>query len=207
MRTSSCMAAVILRGGLLSGLLMGGALLLLCAPGRVSADTATLAAAKDNTLYQPASGGTTNSNGAGEHCFAGRTDDGYLRRGVMACNLTNSIPPGSIITSVTLTLYMSRTRDTADNVPLHRLLANWGEAASNAAQEEGRGIQAMPGDATWCHRFYPTSFWASVGGDFVAAASATTAVNKEGFYSWSSPGLVADVQLWLNNPGTNFGWL
>ncbi len=171
------------------------------------ATVVTLPASKDNTLYQPASGGTTNSNGAGEHCFAGRTDDGYIRRGVMAFNLTNMIPPGSIITSVTLTLYMSRTRDTADNVPLHRLLANWGEAGSNAAQEEGRGTQALPGDATWYHRFYPTSQWASVGGDFVATASATTSVNKEGFYSWSSAGLVADVQLWLNNPGTNYGWL
>src|SRR5215204_4062915 len=76
------------------------------------ATVVTLPASKDNTLYQPASGGTTNSNGAGEHCFAGRTDDGYIRRGVMAFNLTNAIPPGSIITSVTLTLYMSRTRDT-----------------------------------------------------------------------------------------------
>jgi hypothetical protein len=30
--------------------------------------------------------------------------------------------------SVTLALYMSRIRDTAENVPLHRVLANWGEA-------------------------------------------------------------------------------
>jgi FtsP/CotA-like multicopper oxidase with cupredoxin domain len=171
-----------------------------------SATVVTFGASKDNTLYQPASGGTTNSNGAGEHSFAGRTDDGYIRRGVMAFNIS-TIPPGSVITSVTLTLYMSRTRDTADNVPLHRLLANWGEAASNATQEEGRGIQAQPGDATWYHRFYPTSLWASVGGDFVPTASATMSVNKEGFYSWSAASLVADVQLWVNNPATNFGWL
>ena len=31
------------------------------------AEVASLSASKDNTLYQPASGGTTNSNGAGEH--------------------------------------------------------------------------------------------------------------------------------------------
>src|SRR5215204_3954211 len=77
----------------------------------VSAATVQISPSKDNTLYQAAVG-TTNSNGAGEHLFAGRTDDGYIRRGVMAFNLTNAIPPGSIITSVTLTLYMSRTRDT-----------------------------------------------------------------------------------------------
>jgi spore coat protein A len=32
-------------------------------------------------------------------------------------------------------------------------------------------------------------------------------VNKEGFYSWSSTGLVADVQLWMTNASTNFGWI
>ena len=31
-----------------------------------------------------------------------------------------------------------------------------------------------------------------------------TSVNKEGFYSWASTGLLADVQLWMTNAGTNF---
>ncbi len=179
----------------------------LLAEGAALAATVQVPGIKDNTLYQPATGGTTNSNGAGEHLFAGRTDDGYIRRAVIAFNLTNAIPSGSTITAVTLTLYMSRTRDTADNVTIYRALANWGEGASNASQEEGRGTQALPGDATWYHRFYPTSLWATAGGDFRPTASATVSVNREGSYSWSSTGLVADVQLWLNNSGTNFGWL
>lgn len=187
--------------------MVAGALLLLSAPGMVRGDITTLAAAKDNTLYQPASGGTTNSNGSGEHLFAGRTDDGYVRRSVVAFALTNAIPAGSTITSVTLTVYMSRTKDMADNVTLHRMLSSWGEGTSNATQEEGRGAQAAPGDATWYHRFYPTSSWTTVGGDARSITSAVTSVNREGFYSWSSTGLVADVQLWLANPGTNFGWL
>jgi hypothetical protein len=106
--------------------------------------TVQIAASKDNTLYQPASGGTTNSNGAGEHLFAGKTDDGYIRRGVIAFNLGNFVPPGSTVTGVTLTLYMSRTRDRSEDVALHRLLANWGEGTSNAAQEESRGTPATP---------------------------------------------------------------
>src|SRR6266508_3037567 len=109
-----------------------------------SAATVQISASKDNTLYQPASGGTTNSNGAGEHLFAGRTDDGYIRRGVIAFNITNFIPAGSTVTGVTLTLDMSRTRDRSEDVTLHRLLANWGEGASNATQEEGRGAQTNP---------------------------------------------------------------
>ena len=174
----------------------------------VAASSVLLTPARDTTLYQPASGSTTNSNGAGEHFFAGKTDDGYIRRGVIAFDITSFIPPGSTVTGVTLTLNMSRTRDRSEDVTLHRLLATWGEGTSNAAQEEGRGAQATPGDATWYHRFYPTSFWATAGGDFRSAPSATTTVNdREGLFSWSSTGLVADVQLWLNNPGTNFGWL
>src|SRR6266498_4208001 len=148
----------------------------LLAEGAALAATVQVPGIKDNTLYQPATGGTTNSNGAGEHLFAGRTDDGYIRRAVIAFNLTNAIPSGSTITAVTLTLYMSRTRDTADNVTIYRALANWGEGASNASQEEGRGTQALPGDATWYHRFYPTSLWATAGGDFRPTASATVSV-------------------------------
>jgi spore coat protein A len=181
---------------------------LLLGNGLAGAATVQISASKDNTLYQPASGGTTNSNGAGEHFFAGRTDDGYLRRGVIVFPVSNFIPAGATVTAATLTLNMSRTRDRSEDVTLHRVLASWGEGASNATQEEGRGIQAAPGDATWYHRFYPTSLWATVGGDFRATASATTTVSdREGLFTWSSAELAADVQLWLNNPGANFGWL
>jgi spore coat protein A len=174
---------------------------------RIPAATVLLNPAKDNTLYQTYTGSTTNSNGQGEHLFAGRTSDGYIRRGLMMFNLTNAIPAGSTITGASLTLYMSRTRDTADDVTVHLALANWGEGTSNAAQEEGRGIQATSGDATWLHRFYPTGFWAAAGGEFRVAPSATTSVNRDGPYTWSSTGIVADVRFWFNNPGSNFGWL
>jgi FtsP/CotA-like multicopper oxidase with cupredoxin domain len=179
----------------------------LLATACASADTALISAAKDNTLYQPASGSTTNSNGAGEHLFVGRTDDGYIRRAAIVFALTNSIPTGSTITGATLTLYMSRTRDTANDATLHRALRSWGEGTSNATQEEGRGAQAAAGDVTWYQRFCPTSLWTTAGGDFRSQTSAVTSVNREGYYSWSSTGLVADVQMWFTNAGTNFGWI
>src|SRR5687767_2184622 len=89
-----------------------------------AASSVLIPAAKDNTLYEIYSGSTTNSNGSGEHFFAGRTDDGYLRRGLIAFNITNFIPLGSTVTGVTLTLNMSRTRDRSEDVTLHRMLAN-----------------------------------------------------------------------------------
>ena len=180
------------------------AAVLLFLPAR--ADIVVLTAVKDNTVYQTYSGSPTNSNGKGEHIFAGRTGDGYVRRALLAFDLT-SIPSGSTITSATLTLNMSRSKASGVNVSLHRASASWGEGTSNATQEEGQGAPATPGDATWAHRFYPTSFWATVGGDFRSTTSAVVNVSREGPYSWSGTGMVADVQAWLNNPGTNFGWL
>jgi hypothetical protein len=158
--------------------------------GVSEAATVILNAAKDSTLYQPGtSAGTisTNSNGVGEHLFAGRTDDGLIRRGVIAFDLTNSVPAGSVVTAVTLSLYCSRTKDASETVTLHRVLANWGEGTSNAAQEEGKGIQATTNDVTWFHRFFPGTLWTVTGGVFTATASATTTVAREAFYSWSRP--------------------
>lgn len=170
-----------------------------------SADVVTLQASKDNTLYQDAAGSL--SNGAGQHFFAGNNDNNLPRRGVIAFNLS-SIPTGSTITSVTLTLYMSRSRAQNETVTLHRALADWGEGTSIASGEEGGGAPAATGDATWLHRFYNTLFWSTVGGDFSATASASSTVGgQSGSYSWSSTGMATDVQFWLSNPGSNFGWL
>jgi len=160
---------------------------------------------RDNTLYE--SGLGTVSNGAGQHFFAGTTVNGAKRRGVMAFTIPASVTPGTTVDSVAVVLFMSRTRPGTSGVGLHRLLADWGEGTSDATLEEGGGTTSTLGDATWIHRFYNTQLWASAGGDFVATASATTNVGDIGFYVWSSPGLLADVQAWVDAPATNFGWL
>ena len=37
--------------------------------------------------------------------------------------------------------------------------------------------------------------------------SGSQSVGLAGQYTWSSPQMVADVQSWLDNPASNFGWL
>ena len=163
---------------------------------------------KDNTLYEYDPDEGDFSNGAGFHFFAGETAMSELRRGVLAFDIAGSIPPGSIITSVTLTLNMSKTfGDTARIVELHKLVADWGEGTSHAPGEEGDGAPATPNDATWRHRFFDTIFWAMEGGDFSATVSASQSVGPLGYYTWNSVQMVADVQSWVNNPSSNFGWL
>jgi hypothetical protein len=107
-----------------------------------------------------------------------------------------------------LSLNMSRTpTGTARTVELHKLLADWGEGTSVAPGEEGEGAPATTNDATWRHRFFDTIFWTAEGGDFSATVSASQSVGAVGMYTWSSSQMVADVQSWLNDPATNFGWL
>ena len=173
-----------------------------------SALTVSIIPSKDNTLYDydPAEG--DHSNGAGFHFFAGVTSMSELRRGVLAFDIAGSIPPGSTITAVSLSLNMSRTLlETARTVELHKLLADWGEGTSHAPGEEGDGAPATTNDATWRHRFFDTIFWAMQGGDFSATVSASQVVGPVGQYTWSSAQMVADVQSWLDNPSSNFGWL
>ncbi len=168
-----------------------------------SGELITLGAATDNTLYEDLFGGT--SNGAGDYFFAGTTNSDK-RRGLIRFDLA-SIPSSATINSVSLKLHMSRTTAGAQTVTLHRLLNSWGEGASDAEGQEGGGITAEPGDATWLHRFYNTTPWSTPGGDFSATASASRSVGGFGFYTWTSPTLISDVQAWLNGSLQNDGWL
>lgn len=170
------------------------------------ADTVALVAVRDNTLVEDPSGSL--SNGEGDHFFAGRTGQDSIRRGLVAFDL-GVVPTGSTIDSVAVTLHMSRTLapDQAQDVGLHLANADWGEGGSHAFGEEGQGAPAAAGDATWLHRFFDTQLWTRAGGDFQALPSATASVDNTGFYTWSSNALLADVQGWVNDPSTNFGWV
>src|SRR3990172_12358271 len=177
-------------------------------PRPVQAATAALNPSKDNTLYEYVVADGDRSNGAGSRFFAGRTAQGRLRRGVLAFDVAGSIPAGSTITSVSLSMDMSRTTlNTARTVELRRLLADWGEGTSNADQQEGQGAPATTTDATWRHRFYNTDLWTTQGGDFSGTVSASQSVGGIGTYTWSSAQMATDVQSWLDNPSTSFGWL
>ena len=178
------------------------------APRSVNAAIVSILPSKDNTLYEFDPDEGDFSNALGIHFFAGETVMSELRRGVLAFDIAASIPPGSTIIGVSLSLNCSKVfSDTARTTELHKLLADWGEGTSHAPGEEGDGAPATTNDATWRHRFFDTIFWATEGGDFSATVSASQSVGPVGQYTWSSAQMVADVQSWVNNPASNFGWL
>src|SRR5262249_37685622 len=108
-----------------------------------AADSVVIGASKDNTLYTDGTGRT--SNGAGQYFFAGQS--GSVRRAVLAFDIAASIPAGSTIQSVQLTLHCSRAPVGAPPVgcTLNRLLADWGEGTSDAGDPGGAGTASTPG--------------------------------------------------------------
>ena len=175
---------------------------LLSAPAH--AGNVVLAPIKDATLH---SENGTLANGAGEHFFAGRTALGANRRALLQFDVAGAIPAGATIVSAELRLNMSMTAASAVDVALHRVTASWGEGASDPTGQEGAGAAAQPGDSTWTARFFPGSPWTTPGGDFVAAPSAVSSVDQGPIEAWISLGMANDVQAWLNDPASNFGWI
>jgi hypothetical protein len=164
----------------------------------------SMPAAQDNTLYQP---DPDRSNGIGQEMFIG-LDTGNIRRAVVAFNVHAYIPPGSTVDSVRVFVTTITGTPVTFRVWLHRLNKDWGEGASRPSSEPA-GAQAAPGDATWTHTFWPDSTWVSAGGDFATVPSGSTdvagAIVRYAFNT--TPSLVADVQAWLDDPSTNFGWV
>jgi hypothetical protein len=189
-------------------LLLGSCLVTVLIPFMIQgalADTVILHPAKDNTLYEDLTGSL--SNGAGQFFFAGVAVDQKIKRGLIAFDIAGNVPCGSVIHNATLTMFMSRTVSPAVDVGLHVVGQDWGEGTSDAPGNEGGGAPATIGDATWIHTFVTNLLWFLPGGDYILSPSATTLVLGVGSYTWSGPGLVADVQTWLDNPQVNFGWI
>ena len=152
--------------------------------------------------------GDQRNNGAGQWIFAGKTQTGDIRRGLISFDIAAEVPAGATITGVTLTMNMSRSTAGDAEVGLHLVLAAWQEGAAKASGNEGQGAEAGQRDVTWTQRVYKSLDWDAPGGDFSSGASASVTVDGIGTYTWKSTGLmVSDVQNWLDDPAANFGWL
>jgi hypothetical protein len=180
-------------------------LALLLGGGAVLAQTVQIGPEADNSMW--AEGDL--SNGAGERMFSGVTNFGGTRRALIRFDVAGNVPAGATILGASLTLHVSKSPPGAspEVFSLYRLTSDWGEGTSNAGDPGGFGTAATLGDATWNEAFFGSVPWGTPGGDFAAAASAGQTIDSLGFYSWSSSGMQADAQAWLDNPATNFGWL
>jgi len=172
----------------------------------LSAQTVTLGADHDTTIYDIGTGDT--SNGAGEYLVVGGSGGlSAARRSLIHFDVASAgIPEGATILDAVLTLNLAQSVGATTVVSVHLAQKVWGESSSNAAGNEFDGAQAQAFDATWLFSSYDSTGWATAGGDF-GGASASASVLSTGAYDWTGDGLVGDVQNWLDNPSTNFGWL
>lgn len=181
----------------------------------------------DNTIF---SNGTANSLGGGVGMFAGTDANGVLgvKRALVSFDVAHNVPFGSIIQSVTLTMTLAQVAGAGSNFTggdatprendLHKVTTSWGEGTAGQGQPitlDGQGFAAGNGDATWTDRSFsamtPTA-WSTAGGDYSSTVSGSQIVgnphNNTTQFTWSGPGMVADVQSWLNSGDTNnFGWI
>lgn len=158
---------------------------------------------KDNTLYESLTG--TVSNGVGQYLFFGRTNQGAVRRALMAFDVAASIPSGSVIESAVLRISVTMTIAGPSNATVRRVQQDWGQGTSNAGGQEGTGTDATAGDATWIHTFFDTDTWSTEGGDFDDTLTSAS-VGPAGEVDFpSSAAFVETVQSWLETPGENFG--
>ncbi|MDT8386513.1 MAG: multicopper oxidase domain-containing protein [Thiogranum sp.] len=178
-----------------------------------SAITVTINPSKDNTVFGGA-GFETNSCGAGPNVFSGLTADGFARRALLQFDVAGSVPAGSVIDSATLTLTITRTQAGGNSLmSLHALSRAWGEGTVNcdSVRQGGQGAPANDGDATWLSALHNQIAWTATGGDFgVASATASISSANNASAIWSSagnPGMLGDLQNWLDNPAANFGWI
>jgi hypothetical protein len=208
---------------MIRGLLLLVAVLGLAVP-ILRADAVSLRPSKDNTLIQQADPSQQRSNGLGDMTVGRTNQDGSgpatvsIRRGLIAFDVASQIPAGSIITDVVLTMSDVQGLNGDPTVNLHRVLANWGEGTF--FQNGGQGALATNGDATWLYTFFNASSpntspaWATPGGDFTSLSSGSAVIFDDlgggQLFSWSSstnPLMIDDVQFWLDNPASNFGWI
>ncbi|MCI0463287.1 MAG: DNRLRE domain-containing protein [Gemmataceae bacterium] len=192
-------------------------LVVLAVWGTARADNVVIVAGRDTSLYEEL---PTHSNGGGPTLFSGITSGIAgpiaIRRALLIYDVAGNIPAGSTINSVQVQLRQEQpgTGDADTRVfTLHPLFVSWGEGTAGTGMGPfgGAGFPTLPDGtaATWSHRFFNTTSWAMPGGDFGTLASGTASSPPEfniPITFASMPGLVADVQSWLDHPRDNFGW-
>ncbi len=176
--------------------------------GRVAAaqvQTVALQPTADASLYE-VRGETENANGAGQSVFCGMTGGASVRRALLRFDVATHVPAGSTVVGASLRMQLTNTISGPQLVRLHRVTTAWTEGPTAPGGGEGGGAPAVAGDATWSFASLPGAAWTNLGGDFVAASSATKSVDQLGAYEWSGPGLDADVQGWVDGV-VDHGWI
>ncbi|HWU88439.1 MAG TPA: hypothetical protein VN253_14230 [Kofleriaceae bacterium] len=209
----------------------GVALFLLCGfVTTASAGSATVYATQDAMIFATSGGADTgNASGKGPGMFAGADGQSNKKRTLITFDLASaSIPSNAIIDSVTMTLVVGQVAGyggsgcpsgctyTSRTIRVYHLTTAWNEGSSGSPTSSsmsgtGQGWTIGSGDTSWTYTNYSGSQWTTLGGDFNATEIASSTFGPTfplGMTcTWSSAGMVTDVQNWLSTPSSYKGWL
>lgn len=179
--------------------------------------TVTVTAARDAVLYAEdgfQQGDEINrANGKGESLLVGNAQSGLFRRSLIAFELGESVPAGSVVVDARLSLGLLPIASTTF-VSVFRVFSPWA-AGTTDPEDEFFGELAQTGDVTWNYRFYHATDasrlapWQNPGGDFSPDQPLLTSTGEGtgNVVFYTSPELIADVQSMLDQPDQHFGWL
>jgi hypothetical protein len=162
----------------------------------------------DNVLYEDSAGAV--SNGQGDYLWVGRTDDSIysLRRSIVMFDIASVIPSGAAVFDVRLTLHLDSSVGGPTVVMIQDIQGSAGEGASMATGNELYGAPAQADDATWLHRFSPSTDWPTPGGEFDPFVSATILMDSTpGPYVFWEFEMLNDVGEWAFTGQDNAGWI
>ena len=173
----------------------------------LGAASVTITPSADTALFERT---PTGNLGATASIPAGTTAASTRSRALMKFDLSGRVPSNATINSVRviLTVVKQPLAPQPSSFRLFRMAQSWVEGT----KADIIGGAATAGEPTWEHRASPSTAWSAPGAaapaDFVLVASGSMQVAGPGSYSMASTsGLVADVQAWLQNPATNYGWI
>jgi hypothetical protein len=193
----------------------------IAASAAARANVVDIPAAQDATLLGGADA-AANKSLSDPGIFVGTDGQDNPKRGLIEFDIASALPAGAAISSATMQLVLGQVggsgggsgSGSSQTVSLYDETQAWGQptniAGATSFAGAGHGDNPATGDATWNDAFYSSTSWTAAGGDYVSGASdrgdASVGTSLT-TYSWSSSAMVADVQNWLDNPSSNFGWL
>ena len=158
---------------------------------KASAVTATIIPSGDATITDEF---PTTPQGGSTILITGTSGSGPNNRSLLRFDLS-SVPVNAVVTNASLSLIAVETAPTNSWFDLHRVNRQWSESA-----------------VTWNNRLSPVGAWTVAGAsapiDYVSSVTQSNFVADVGPYAFGSSTLmIADVQLWVNNSATNWGWI
>ena len=210
-------------------ILLTGVAALLLAAGAASANTVVdVFPTQDAMIFGTSAGADTgNASGMGPAMFAGADGQSNRKRALVTFDLAAaSIPSTATIDSVVMTVVVGQIAGSGGGSPggsypsrtlrVYHLTTAWNEGTSGSPTSAtiggtGQGFAIGSGDTSWHYTNYNAGVWSTLGGDFnateIAVSTFTSPFSVGQSCTWSSAGMVSDVQSWLTAPSGYVGWL